>query len=96
MIENHKSGPKVHTLRRRTNGTLADGRSPLFRVHLPGHHVVSVFLFSPRPGTRPHLDRRAGSICALHVVDSLVRIGTPPPNFPVVNPPLTRIKGSSA
>ena len=66
------SVPKDNALRRITDWALADGCSPLFRIYLPGHHVVSVFLFGPRPGAWPHLDRRAGSICALHVVDRLV------------------------
>lgn len=49
-----------------------DCSSALFRVHLPSHHVISLLLFCPRPGSWPYLDRRGRWNRSLHIFGCLV------------------------
>lgn len=55
------------------NVVLTDFRAPLLGVHLPGHHVVSIFLLGSWSSSGAHLDSRASGICPVHFACRVVR-----------------------
>lgn len=46
--------------------------STLLRIHLSGHHVLSLLLLGLGSGTGPHLDRGTSCVCAVYVTYRLV------------------------
>lgn len=53
---------------------IIDRRTALFRIHLPGDHVLSLFIFRAR--TCPRIDHYGGcrTLRPLYFVDSLVSL----------------------
>ncbi len=49
-----------------------DRRAPLCGIHLPGNHVISVFVLGPRSGSRPYSNRRRCCFRLVHFFDRLV------------------------
>jgi hypothetical protein len=54
-----------------------DRRAPLLRVHLSGHHVLSMVILNSWPSTRSNLDRSHCRTGSLYVVDHLVSFDGP-------------------
>lgn len=50
-----------------------DRCTALLGVYLFGHHVVSVFVFGPGPGSWTDCDRGRRSVGPVYVLDSLVK-----------------------
>lgn len=51
-----------------------DRCSAILRVHLPGHHVISIFVFSPGLGSWTDCDCGRRSFCLVYFLDSLVSL----------------------
>lgn len=61
------------TPRALANLTNLDVCPPLFRIHLPRYHVISVFILGPWPCAWSHLDRCPSSFRSVHLPYCLVR-----------------------